>query len=212
MAITWDNVGERRYETGIDHGVLYPFSGTPVPWNGLVSVAESQSQSVTPQYIDGIKFHEEHRSGDYRVKVKAITYPDVLDRLTGLSERVSGVLLGEQQASTFHLSYRTLVGDDVNGVSHYKLHIVYNCLAIPSDHSYDTVGSSSSVPTFDWDLSSLPIAIFGIRPVSHVVFDSRRINPGSLAAIEASMYDGVHSDPLWALGGAEAYFASIVAA
>ena len=45
--LTWDQVGERFYETGVDHGVLYiPTAGvydSGVAWNGLISVTESPS-------------------------------------------------------------------------------------------------------------------------------------------------------------------------
>ena len=45
--LTWDNTGERFYETGIDHGVLYiPNTTTGAydkgyAWNGLTSVSLS---------------------------------------------------------------------------------------------------------------------------------------------------------------------------
>ena len=46
--IEWDAAGTHFYETGLDHGVLYPVNNsgayTPgVAWNGLSSVSESPS-------------------------------------------------------------------------------------------------------------------------------------------------------------------------
>ena len=45
--LSWDGVGERIYETGVDHGVLYVMDedgyGRGVPWNGLTAVTESPS-------------------------------------------------------------------------------------------------------------------------------------------------------------------------
>ena len=40
MKIKWDEVGKRLYETGVDHGVLFPMGednayGKGVPWYGL---------------------------------------------------------------------------------------------------------------------------------------------------------------------------------
>lgn len=40
--IVWDKIGERLYEVGCDHGVLYPMQaggtyGNGVAWNGLTS-------------------------------------------------------------------------------------------------------------------------------------------------------------------------------
>jgi len=46
--LTWDNTGERLYETGVDRGVLYIPDGNGaysdgVAWNGLTTVTESPS-------------------------------------------------------------------------------------------------------------------------------------------------------------------------
>ena len=42
MKMKWDKIDERFYETGCDHGVLYPQVGGEYPkgfvWNGLTSV------------------------------------------------------------------------------------------------------------------------------------------------------------------------------
>jgi len=212
MAITWDAVGDRRYETGIDHGVLYPQDGSPpVPWNGLVAVAEAPNLAVTAKWIDGVKYLEYSRAGGYSAKVKGLTYPDALERLTGASERVSGVYLHDQQQLPFHFSYRTLEGDAVNGISSYELHIIYNCLATPGEHSYETIGAGFNAQTFDFDISSTPLQIEGVRPISHLSFDSRRIDPELLGDIQGAMYDGVSSDPLAALGGSVAFIDSVVA-
>ena len=60
-ALTWDNVGERLYETGVDHGVLYRVGSdgsyeAGVAWNGLVTVTESPSGAeATATYADNIK-------------------------------------------------------------------------------------------------------------------------------------------------------------
>ena len=62
--LTWDQTGERFYETGVKMGVLYPQgeSGTypkGVAWNGLISVTESPSGAEpTPLYADDIKYLE----------------------------------------------------------------------------------------------------------------------------------------------------------
>ena len=42
--LTWDQTGERRYETGVDHGVLYSQNAMTgaydrgYAWNGLINV------------------------------------------------------------------------------------------------------------------------------------------------------------------------------
>jgi hypothetical protein len=60
--LTWDKTGERRYETGVDRGVLFlpDETGdytTGVAWNGLTTVTESPSGAESsPQYADNIKY------------------------------------------------------------------------------------------------------------------------------------------------------------
>ena len=59
--LTWDQVGERLYETGVDRGVLYLPNSTGVyatgyAWNGLTTVTESPSGAeATAQYADNIQ-------------------------------------------------------------------------------------------------------------------------------------------------------------
>ena len=56
--LKWDQIGERIYETGLDHGVLYPVtkSGTydkGVAWNGLSAVNESPSGAEANPCLGG---------------------------------------------------------------------------------------------------------------------------------------------------------------
>ena len=46
--LKWDETGKRLYETGVDHGVLYPIQNDGkyskgTAWNGLTAVTESPS-------------------------------------------------------------------------------------------------------------------------------------------------------------------------
>src|SRR5215204_7134875 len=114
-ALVWDQVGERRYETGIDHGVLYLDSGDAVPWNGLIGVNEIVGRETKPYYIDGIKFLDHKVLGSYAAKLSAYTYPDEMDELVGTLEFTPGVFLHDQpSAKFFNLTYRTMVGNDVD--------------------------------------------------------------------------------------------------
>ena len=142
-ALVWDQVGERRYETGVDRGVLYPPIGNPVPWNGLVSVNETVSREVKPYYIDGIKFLDHHVPGSYAAKLVAFTYPDEMDGLVGTQEFSPGVFIHDQRSpKLFNLSYRTRVGNDLEGLDHgYKIHILYNLLATLDDVTYTTLAT-----------------------------------------------------------------------
>lgn len=60
--IRWDQIGERKFETGVSNGVLYPGDGSGgyksgVAWNGLTNVQESPSGAEpNPIYADNIKY------------------------------------------------------------------------------------------------------------------------------------------------------------
>lgn len=196
-ALVWDQVGDRRYETGVDHGVLYLSSGAAVVWNGLISVNEAVSREVKPYYIDGIKFLDHHVPGSYSSKLSAFTYPDVLDALIGTLEFAPGVFVYDQgQPKLFNLSYRTRVGNDLEGTDHgYKIHIVYNLLAIPGDVVMSTVGESVEPQAFEFSLYGTPSVMFGIRPTSHVSLESRTIDADLLASLELLLYGSEDEDP-----------------
>jgi hypothetical protein len=196
-ALVWDQAGERRYETGVDRGVLYPPNGVAVPWNGLISVNETVSREVKPYYIDGIKFLDHHVPGSYSAKLSAFTYPDEMDELIGTQEFVPGVFVHDQRSpKLFNLSYRTLVANDLEGLDHaYKIHILYNLMAVPGDATYSTNGESVEPMAFEWSIYGTPSQMFGIRPTSHISLDSRRIDPAMLETLEELLYGSEDSDP-----------------
>ena len=162
-ALVWDQVGERRYETGVDRGVLYPPSGDAVPWNGLISVNETVSREVKPYYIDGVKFLDHHVPGSYSAKLSAFTYPDEMDALIGTQEFSPGVFVHDQRSpKLFNLSYRTRVGNDIEGMDHaYKVHILYNLLATLDDVTYTTNGASVDPRRFHGQISGTPSQMLG---------------------------------------------------
>ena len=195
-ALVWDKVGDRRFETGIDRGVLYTRDGVAVPWNGLTSVTENLSRDVKSYYIDGTKYLDHHVPGSYSAKLQAYTYPDELDSLLGIAEFSPGVFLHDQRVKLFHLCYRTKVGNDLEGADFaYKVHVVYNILAVPSDHTSSSLDDKLSVDPFEWSLTGTPSSMFGIRPTSHLSLDSRRIDPDLLESLEAILYGTTDSAP-----------------
>ena len=196
-ALQWDQVGERRFETGVDRGVLYGLDGGgAVPWNGLVSVSESRTREVKSYYLDGIKYLDHHVPGDYASKLGAYTYPDELDELIGDASYAPGVILHDQRAKLFHLSYRTREGNDVDGVgAGYKIHVIWNIMASPSDVAFNTIGDKLAPGLFEWNLTGTPSQMFGIRPTSHISILSRNVDPDVLVTLEELLYGTNDSDP-----------------
>lgn len=194
--LVWDQVGDRRYELGIDRGVLYPPIGGAVVWNGLTSITETRSREIKSQYLDGIKYQDHSIPGVYSAKIQAFTYPDELDYLIGNSDFAPGVTVYDQQAQVFHLSYRSSIANDILGMDYgYKLHLIYNVTASPSDVTFDTVGASATAKSFEWNLTAVPAHIAGIRPTSHISLDSRFLDSEILATLETMLYGTTDTEP-----------------
>lgn len=194
--IIWDEVGVRRFETGLDRGVLYTATGA-VPWNGLTSVNTSQNGvSAVPVYFDDKKINEIVYLGDLVAKVKAYTYPDEFLPYDGFIEAAEGMYLDGQQRDTFGMSYRTLVGDDVDGIDlGYKIHLLYNLTAIPEDVTSQTIEANVAPIEFGWTFTSIPDEVEGFRPTAHMIVDSTKVDPIALSALEDILYGADLSDP-----------------
>lgn len=200
--LTWDQLGERYFETGVDHGVLYipNVSGVyddGVAWNGLVSVTETPTGAeANAFYADNIKYLNLVSAEEFTATIEAFTYPDEWAQFDGQAEPEPGVVLGQQARKTFGLSYRTRIGNDLEGDAHaYKLHLVYGCLATPSEKSYSTVNDSPEPVTFSWEISTTPATVTGHRPTSIITIDSRTADPTDLAALEVLLYGAVAAEP-----------------
>lgn len=192
--LQWDQVGERIYETGVDHGVLYiPTAGVyddGVVWNGLVSISESPTGAeATPQYADNIKYLNLVSVEEFEATIEAFTYPEEFSQFDGSQEPQPGVLLGQQTRTVFGLSYRTKLGDDVSGDSlGYKLHLIYGALAAPTEKAYNTVNESPEALTFSWELTTTPVAVTNYKPTASLTIDSRTADATGLAALEVILY------------------------
>jgi hypothetical protein len=197
--LAWDNVGERYFEAGVDRGVLYPPIGDGVPWNGLISVDESPSGGdITPYFIDGIKYINRSAAEEFEATIEAYTYPEEFAQCDGSAElyQSQGLFATQQKRRPFGLSYRTLIGNDVNAEEHaYKLHIIYNALAEPSKRTYQTTGEDTEPTTFSWDISTTIVPVPGVENSAHLVIDTRQAWPWAVAAVEAVLYGTEDTPP-----------------
>ena len=193
--IVWDTVGERYYETGVKNGVLYPVQtgglyNKGVAWNGLTAVTESPSGAeATALYADDIKYLNLLSNEDFGATVEAYTYPDEFAECDGSAALAAGVMIGQQKRKTFGLCYRTAVGNDVDGSDHgYKLHLVYGCLAAPSERAYATINDSPEAITFSWEISTTPVNVKGFKPTSQITIDSTKVDKAKLTSLEEILY------------------------
>ena len=200
--LTWDDIGEKVYETGVDHGVLYlPDPGTGaydegVPWNGLVSVTESPTGAEpTAQYADNIKYLNLISAEEFGATVEAFTYPDEFAQCDGTAEPEPGVLVGQQPRRAFGMAYRSRVGNDLEGSAFgYKLHLLYGCQAAPSEKAYTTINDSPEAITFSWELSTSPVPVTGYSPTALLVIDSTKVDPAALALLEDELFGDAGGD------------------
>jgi hypothetical protein len=201
-ALTWDNVGERFYETGVDHGVLYlpnpsGVYDTGFAWNGLTTVTESPTGAeATATYADNIKYLNLLSVEEFGCTVEAYTYPDEFAECDGSAVPEAGVSIGQQPRRLFGLSYRTRLGNDLlNTELGYKLHLVWNCLAAPSEKAYNTINDSPEAITFSWEVTTTPLAVSTYKPTASMTIDSTKVDSTALATLEAMLYGGVGTDP-----------------
>lgn len=196
-ALTWDQVGEREYETGVDHGVLYPSGDAGVAWNGLTTVTESpQGAEATPTYADNIKYLNLISVETFEGTIEAYTYPDEFGECDGSVALSAGVRIGQQTRKAFGLCYRTLKGNDEDGTDFgYKLHLVYGATAAPSERAYASVNDSPEAITFSWAFSTIPVLVDGYKPTALLTIDSDEVDADALADLEAILYGDVGVDP-----------------
>lgn len=202
--LVWDATGERLYETGTDHGVLYvqDNDGSYLPgvaWNGLTAVTESPSGAeATALYADNIKYLNLISAEEFAATIEAYTYPEEFAPCDGSAELEPGVVIGQQFRTGFGFCYRTVVGNDVQGDAYgYKLHIIYNCKATPSDKAYQTINDTPDAISFSWDVSTTPQEVPGSdhRPTATVVIDSTKVNATMLKTLEDKLYGTAAEEP-----------------
>lgn len=192
--LVWDDTGKHLFETGVQKGVLYPQVGGTYPkgvvWNGLTSVTESPSGAESnPHYADDIKYLNLVSAEEFGATVEAYTYPDEFAKCDGSAEISPGILVGQQERQKFGLCYRTVLGNDTEGNAYgYKLHIIYNATASPSEKQYQTINDSPEAITFSWELSTTPTNVDGHKPTASLVIDSTKVDETKLKKLEDKLY------------------------
>ena len=194
--IVWDNTGERRYETGVDHGVLYLQDDqgaypAGVAWNGLISVSENaDGGDPNDLWADNIKYATLRGSENKNLSIEAYNYPPEFEECDGTKEAAEGVYVAQQPRKTFGMTYRTAIGTDTSpaGDTKYKLHLVYNASCSPSERSYETMNESPDAITFSWDVTTTPVAVTGFKPTALITIDSTKVDSTKLTALEDELY------------------------
>lgn len=204
--LTWDDAGERLYETGVEKGVFYSVNQNGqytngVAWNGLISVTESPSGAeATAMYADDIKYLNLISTEEFGATIEAYTYPAAFGQSIGYSTPIAGLSISQQERKKFGMSYVTKIGNDVQKDEHgYKIHLIYGAKASPSDSEYGTIDDSPDAITFSWEVNTEPVLVNGHKPTATVVLDStvfkRHGAEAALAQLEDILYGGIEGQP-----------------
>ena len=195
-SIVWDNLGDRVYNTGLDKGVLYLPDGSAVPWNGLTSIVEHINKDTSEIYYDGKKISDFVTLGNFTATMRALTYPNEFSSIEGISELRPGFYAANQTPQTFALCYRTYFGNELEGdLTGYKIHIIYNLTATPSDISNSSMTASPNLAEFEWSITAVPEEFPGISPTAHFIINSNDIDPWLLKEIEDMLYGSNINSP-----------------
>lgn len=199
--LVWDATGEKLFEAGVDHAVLYPVNEQGeykpgVAWNGITQVSETpEGAEPQNQYADNIKYLSLMSAEELNGTIEAFMYPDEWNLCDGNAELAKGVMIGQQTRKAFGLSYRTKIGNDVDGQDHgYKLHLLYGAKASPSERTYETINDSPEPITFSWEYTTTPVNVKDHQPTALMTIDSTKVDAEKLADLEAILYGSEDTD------------------
>ncbi|QFP94983.1 major tail protein [Arthrobacter phage NapoleonB] len=200
--LAWGQVGEKKWETGVSHGVLYKTDqagayADGVAWNGLTAVTESPSGAESnKQYADNQVYANLLSAEEFSGTIEAFYSPEEFDECDGQATPSPGVLVGQQPRKNFGLAWRSEIGNDVNSKLGYKLHLLYNGLAAPSEKAHNTINDSPELQTLSWEVSTTPVdAGPGLEPTSKLTIDSTQVDSAKLALLEDKLYGTAGTNP-----------------
>ena len=217
--LEWDLVGERFYETGVKECALYVRDSSGaypkgVAWNGITAITESPSGAeATPLYADDMKYLNLISNEEFGATIEAYTYPKEFAACDGSAELTKGVTIGQQPRKSFGLAYKTTLGNDVDNNDYgYKLHLIYGCLAAPSEKAYATINDSPEAITFSWEITTTPVEVKGFKPTSHIEINSKEVDAEKLATLEAKLRGSAETEPMLPLPDEVATILGVAAA
>lgn len=199
--LKWDQLGEKKFKTGVDHGVLYPQKNGAYPkgvvWNGLTAVNRNPSGAEDNKlYADNIQYLNIKSAETLGLTIECYMYPDEWAQCNGETELAEGVYIGQQRRNTFGFSYRNKLGNDVDGEDHgFELNLVYGCSSAPSEQANATINESPEPATFSYEVSTTPITVSGVgpdgkpyKPTALIIVDSTKVDRDKLLELEKILY------------------------
>jgi hypothetical protein len=206
--LVWDQTGTRFYEMGVQKGVLYVQQsdgtyGDGVAWNGLTSVTESpEGAEPTDLWADNIKYATLRSAETFGGTIEAYQAPEEFMECDGTIAAADGVYVGQQSRKAFGFCYRTEVGSDTmtdaSSDDGYKLHIIWNATASPSERAYESINDSPDAITFSWEFTTTPVVVGdGYKPTASITIDKTKLDTtgrGYLEILEGVLYGSTTAD------------------
>lgn len=193
--IIWDELDERWFERGVDHGVLYtPVAGiytTGVAWNGLTAVTQSPSGAESnKQYADNMVYANILTAEEFNATIEAYAFPTNFLKHDGVAKTLNGMQIGGQKRLPFGFSWRTMKGNAEDEDAGFILNLAYGLQASPSEKGHTTTNDGVELTTFSWSVSSTPVAVTGYRPTAIIKVDSTDddVTPEGLEALMDELY------------------------
>lgn len=208
--LEWDKQGERFYETGVSHGVLYLMNplgryDRGYAWNGLTAVNASPSGAEsTKQYADNIPYLNMTSAEEFNGTIEAFQSPPEFDACDGTATPIPGIGVGQQTRRGFGFSYQTLIGNDIDGQDHgYKIHVVYGAQAAPSERANATMNESPEAMTLSWEFSTTPLPISpeiivlgrALKPTATLTFSSLNFSAAKMQELKDVLYGTASIEP-----------------
>lgn len=199
--MVWDQIGERRYETGIQEVALYQQSAGAYPagvaWNGVTALNLAPGGAEpTPLFANNRKYLTLMSVETLGGTIEAYTYPDEWAECDGSATAAPGVFIGQQTRKAFGLVGKTMIGNDTDLTAYgYKLHIIYGGLASPSEQTNSTINDNPEAKTMSWSFETTPVSVTGYESTSYICIDSTQVNEENLKALEAILYGTEEAEP-----------------
>lgn len=181
--LTWDSEEDKIYHSGVDRAVIFVNEDT-YSWSGLTKISSDvDSGSLDAIYYNGQKTGELSETSDLSGSITAYTYPDIIEKLSGYVELVSGAMGDGSVAKYFAMSYRTMINS-----TDYRLHFIPMMKIKPVSPQFETEADELTATEFEWNFSAVKYAFRGAGMLTHLYFDSNKVDPTILQALEDAMY------------------------
>lgn len=164
-------------------------------WPGLTSVGMSPRIEIgDPIYIDGLVVDYKKTYAPRKLIVKAFTYPDVIESLTGFGLYGYKLSIDGFDSKRFNFSWKTTtIG--ANGEETYTYNFVYDSYISVSDYTIETMGSSVTPTDFSFDINVPDFIKTGDRPRSIVQVKSKYFEKEFIEVFENYLYGTKSTEP-----------------